>query len=377
MRLFLSLLVGKFITAILRLRGSEGTALPGLIVEKIDPNFLRKVRSSYIKKLVVVTGTNGKTTTQTLLARVLQDQTSANEKIIVNSKGANLKRGLISELVKQLPLFSSKRIDYAIFEVEEATYPRITEEIKADIAIVTNFFRDQLDAYGEISRTKKHVEDAIAAWPKTEVIANYDDPHVLDCIKTFSERLSLVSIAGIDKHIEYEAHEDRKQLRDSLSEYISEVAEEVSISSNLETVVTTSERKVYLQLPGIYNAYPLLYAVAATKKLVEDYSKDKVYESAESTTPAFGRGELMRVGTSNYKIFLVKNPVGFDLTIDLLNELPKNFNLIILINDNVADGRDVSWLWDSKLEDFNYTKINKIYFSGCRAEDIRLRVKYA
>lgn len=371
-RFKLALLIGKFTYFMLRLRGSRGTALPGLLAEKVDPHFLAKSRRG-LGQIVVVSGTNGKTSTQTVLAKILKGYTGSP--VLVNSRGANLSRGLVAEIVKNFSLWRQNNFTYTVFEIEEATLPKIITQLQPDIAIITNFFRDQLDAYGEISRTKAHIKNALDLSPETIVVANADDPQVLDCLNQIKERpLHLVQIAQISNYINYEPAArplTLSQIKNSslVSYPLPEITKDLGSKLQIGSV------NINFKLPGFHSAYALILAIEVLKILIPEAMQNlgKLAEISEQIEPAFGRGEI--VGDKQF--FLVKNPVGFDLTLDLLAYSSEPLDLVILINDKIADGRDVSWLWDSQLEKLAKLKLKHLYFAGSRGLDIQLRVKYA
>lgn len=376
----MGLLIGKVLLLVMRLRGSRGTALPGLVVEKIFPKFLSQARP-YLGTVIAITGTNGKTSTQTLMQHCLREY--SKQKVLANSRGANLSRGLVAEICRTANLFSSKGFDFSVLEVEEATFPKISRELSPDFIVVTNFFRDQLDAYGEIERTKAHVRNAILLCPDATVLANADDPQVLDMLKGIANKVILLSVEGHQKHIAYECVANRgNDDNHSPKNHISKLTiPEPSITKELGTNFTVESQQFKLQLPGFHSVYAFANTYALLLSTVEgklDYVKFS--NIVDKCQPAFGRGETIEYThesfKTKYQFFLVKNPVGYDLTLDLLYRGEAD-NLLILINDKIADGRDVSWLWDSQLEKLNLFDQDNIFIGGSRAFDMNLRLKYA
>jgi len=365
---FVAIIVGKFIIFILSLRRGEGTALPGLIAEKIAPKFLSFARN-YYNGCIIITGTNGKTSTQTLLAHTLRRLT--NQEILVNSRGANLKRGLIAEFIKNYSFFGKKsNWPLAIWEVEEATLPRIIKELRPDYLVVTNFFRDQLDAYGEVERTKQHIANAINEYPEVTIITNYDDPQCHELLSaTGSQDTALtVSIAKHSEFIDYEPGKLIADLKPTLQ------LDLPKLNTNFQAYFDWLKLPISLKLPGYHSCYSFLFTALLAQEIYPNLVGGISFsEAINSCPPAFGRGELI----SNKQLFLIKNPVGFDLTLDLLASTKEPINLAILINDNIADGRDVSWLWDSRIEKLADLNLENIYLGGTRAEDMNLRIKYA
>jgi len=176
----LAIIFAKIVQKVLVLiTKGRGSALPGLLVEKFDPGIL-KFFSSQIPNIVLITGTNGKTTTQKALVSVLR---GAGKKVLTNSTGSNMKRGLIAHLIMDSDFNGKLNVDYAVLEVEEATMPKVTGDLSPKHIIVTNLFRDQLDAYGEIDRTKTMIHQAISQAPKAIIIKNADDPKLFDILE--------------------------------------------------------------------------------------------------------------------------------------------------------------------------------------------------
>jgi UDP-N-acetylmuramyl tripeptide synthase len=378
--------LGKIFFLLSRLRGSRGTALPGLVVERLFPNFLELSRP-HLGRLIVITGTNGKTSTQTLLAHSLRRlQPGA---VLVNSRGANLSRGLVAEICRNFPLFGKRQFAFSVFEVEEATFPRIAEQIRADLLVVTNFFRDQLDAYGEINRTKQHILNGAQKSSGIKIVANGDDPQVLELHDALAAiagvQINYVTIAGAGQKINYE--QSSAQLPDKGKLNIEEF-QPARVTKNLGSSFNYKGHEFELLLPGFYSYYSFAFAskVLAVLGVLTEHNLGNYKAAVAQCKPAFGRGEIINavsgnknVGNKNQELqlFLIKNPVGFDLGLDLIAELESGLSLGILINDKIADGRDVSWLWDSQLEKLKSTKLHSIVVGGERALDMALRLKYA
>lgn len=348
---------------VIKLFGKTGSALPGLIAENIYPEILKDLRKN-IKILVLVTGTNGKTTTQTLLKSITE---TAGLESISNSTGANLKRGVISAMIKNIG-FSNKKFDIGIFEVEEATLPKIISQINPEYLIVTNLFRDQLDAYGELDRTQKFILEAIKLTPAMEVILNQDDPKVYEIKEKVSNRITTYGIET--EKIGHKIYEKDSELNTS-ADY---KAENINIDAQLNSTFTIKNNAIQIKTPGIFHIYNAVAAFAIAEKL--NIPLDKILIGLKNSQSAFGRGEIINSENTKYQVLLIKNPAGFTLTLDLLTRL-KNINIGIFLNDNIADGKDVSWIWDSNVEILNHIKPNNIFVSGERKEDMLLRIKYA
>lgn len=355
----------KLTTLILKVSGKgRGTALPGLVVEKYYPKIIPYILTKP-SITILITGTNGKTTTRTILANILQQ----DGKVVQNRSGSNLIRGIISELINQTDYLGRLDAKYAIFEVEEATIPRLSNMLSPQQIIVTNLFRDQLDAYGEIDRTQKFIQAAIKNCPDSTLILNGDDPRVRQLNLAMPNTTYYYQIAKQYKNLfAYEGEKTDISLKNS------SIAKDLVIKEDLTSEFMLDDRKIMLQLPGYYNVYNALAAILSAQLL--GISDSKIMNAVQNTLPAFGRGELIKYQDKHLQILLVKNPVGFNLNLDLLRTLPHT-NIVFALNDKIADGRDVSWIWDSNVELIQAIKPAQIICSGLRAADMLLRVKYA
>ena len=369
----------KILSFALRLSGrGGGTTLPGYLLENKFP-FLLKELISQIPKKIIVTGTNGKTTTQTLIVKILK---SAGYNVISNISGANLSRGILSTLLNSANLAGKQTADYAVFEIEEGTFPRIAKELDADTIIVTNLFRDQLDAYGEINKTREYSADAIKMSPKARVVLNVNDPNVF---KLGTEIKNEKFYFGLDeKYLEEFAYEGKYVL--PKSENLKKrtlTASNIKVGTDLSTSFDMISPKKTIKVakfasPGLYNVYNVLASTLAVS--FEKVSTDLVKSNIEEFSPAFGRGESAEFELGGKKIafrlLLIKNPAGFTITLKTLSNIDAK-HLLILINDNTADGKDVSWLWDSQIELLNKFNLKSLTLGGTRGKDMLLRVKYA
>jgi len=376
------LLLAKSLIAILKAskRGS-GTALPGYLVGKYFP-FIFKLLIRQIPNIITITGTNGKTTSQTMLNAVLSE--SDGVKILRNSAGANLSQGILSELIKQADLFGNLDFTHAILEVEEATLPRIATLLRPTVIAVTNLYRDQLDAYGETDMTEKLIRDGIAQCPTARVVVNGDDPRTSRLTQGLPNSTHYVSLPeAYAKSLPYEGTFRGSQ---HLSQNVLR-AEEIQINSDLTTdlvavgdVDGTTLDPIHLNVksPGFFHVYNALTTLTIAKLL--DVSDNQIRHGFQQFNPAFGRGEVIvreQAGKQvNYRVLLVKNPASFSLSLDLIKTVP-NLKVMFAINDNTADSKDVSWLWDSHLEYLNQAAIAWIFCTGIRAKDMQVRLKYA
>ncbi|HEY8108449.1 MAG TPA: MurT ligase domain-containing protein [Patescibacteria group bacterium] len=393
MRHALALATARVLAAAARRRGGGATSLPGLAALKLDPGFIRR-RSRRLAGSVVVTGTNGKTTTARFLGAAFG---AAGRSVVHNQSGSNLLRGIASTLAAaRLP--SSGRKPWGVLEVDEATVPGACRELRPRVVVVTNLFRDQLDRYGELKRTAEYLRTGLASLPKSStVVLNADDPLVASLGKGLKCRVRYYGIEDVSRSrpslphaadavsdpksgalLRYEAvfvghlghyrgtslRRPKPQVR--LTAFRTGGA--VEVRSGRQTVGLT------LKLPGTYNAYNALAALAAAEAAGIDVAK--AAEAVSATTAAFGRQESVEVGGRAVRIGLIKNPTGADEVIRTLAEAPGKKRILVLINDNFADGRDVSWLWDTDFETLR-GRTERIAVGGLRGRDMALRLKYA
>lgn len=375
-------LLAKLLIVILKTTGrGSGTALPGLLVGRYFP-FVFQALVAQIPTVIAITGTNGKTTTQTMLSSILAQMDEF--KVLRNKAGANLSQGILSQLLKEASLSGKLHVTHAIFEVEEATLPQIAQLLHPQIIAVTNLYRDQLDAYGEIDMTEKLIRDGIAQCPDASVVVNGDDPRASRLTQHLNNATYFTSLPDdFSIGVPYEGQASGTQ---HLTHQIVR-ATQVHVNSDLTTDIDVNgvihnqplqNLKVTVASPGFFHTYNALTAITIAKLL--GVSDRAIVRGFQQFRPAFGRGEILvkRDGekTVNYQILLVKNPASFTLNLELLKAI-QPLKLMIAINDNTADSKDVSWLWDSKLELLNQATLDQVICTGIRAKEMKLRLKYA
>ena len=377
---------------------SPGTSLPGVVALKISKNFL-SFMSKYCKKnILTVTGTNGKTTTAGLIAHILK---VSQYSVLHNEKGANMLSGIASSLAVGYKPFS--KFDFAVLESDEAYLTKLYDYINADYLLVTNLFRDQLDRYGELNTTAKKIQEAIDKNPNLKIFVNTDDPMLSSLgeknkkiffgfeditYKTSSKESLAPSEAvscpcGSDLSYEkrYYAHIGkyfckncgRQRPEPDYKGYgvIYDEYSEIYLKFNKDS--ENKELCFKTKLPGLYNAYNVLAAVSACLEL--NISPEIIQKGLDTYESIFGRSERFSINKRNVLVQLIKNPTGASEVLRTINQKSAK-KLLIIINDNYADGRDVSWLWDT---DFELLKDyeNSIVVSGSRAYDMAVRMKYA
>lgn len=382
----------------------SGTNLPGKIARKIYPETLSKLVKQTRKEIITVSGTNGKTTTAGLIASIFETQ---QRKVVHNKRGANMLTGVTSAVAEKSSLNGSLDCDNCILEMDEAYLDPAFEEFNPDLVILTNLFRDQLDRYGELNATAQKMESAVIKSSKIKpmkLLLNADDPlvsgigndpcsdslkrvfygfdeveYVNQREKSFSPQETVNCKCG--KTLEYEklfyGHLGYYYCSCGVKRNTAKTRANALVNVNSSVITIKSENqgefKINVNLPGLYNCYNVLSAAAIA--LETGIAKEKIIKGIESYSTTFGRAEFLKLKGKNTLIQLIKNPIGATEVISAIKNDNKG-KLFIIINDNYADGRDVSWLWDANFEmlaDYNNTAV----VSGIRAEDMAVRLKYA
>ena len=385
-----------------RLGRGGGTVIAGHLVPRIAPGALRDVTRSLPHGSIVVSGTNGKTTTTRLLSHILR---GAGMRPIHNRAGANLLSGLFTAIAQGTDWQARPLGDVGLFEVDEATVPAALQHIQPRVLLLHNIFRDQLDRYGEVHFVARLWRESVAALPpETTVLLNADDPLVAGLPSLTSGPTVLtygIDDASVGSPSLPHAADARLcprcggALRYSLVFYghlghyqctncefarptPSVVATAIELlgddGSNLTISTPDGVMRARLRLPGLYNVYNALAAVAVCISL--GIRRDTVARGLETFTAAFGRLERIQVEDRQLFLALVKNPVGFTEVLRTILTRPGRRTLLIAINDLFADGTDVSWLWDVEFERLR-DRVNVAVCTGLRADDMAVRLKYA
>lgn len=383
---YLSIITAKTVKLGLKLTQlSAGTSIIGKIVLKICPNFL-SYSNSYIKTKINVTGTNGKTTTSGLISHILKSNGCS---VINNAMGANMLTGVVNAISTSINLL--KKYDYSVIESDEAYLAKIYEKYDADYLLVTNLFRDQLDRYGELETTKRLIQDGINKKENLTLILNADDPLVSSFLggkeKIFYGVEDVIYSDDVKK-IENKTEESfncpcgkklnySKKFFAQQGHYFCDCGysrPQVKYKATVYlykdfSILKINEEEFKIPLVGLFNAYNALAAITLLKEL----NIKNIQQYLDSFKVAFGRSEVKFLRGKKTLIQLIKNPIGAN---EVLKTVDLNSNILIIINDNYADGRDVSWLWDAEFEQLKDAE-NEITVSGIRAEDMALRLKYA
>lgn len=344
MRTLSAIILGKSISVISRkFNLGGGSAAPGLYALKLDPQLVKKI-SSKIATNVIITGTNGKTTTARMLAHFAKQ---AGLAVIRNHTGSNLERGVASTLVQNY----GKKFDLGIWELDEFAFNSVALKFKPDLVVFLNVSRDQLDRYGEVDKVvNRWCETVSMLDPKTIILVNEDEPDLAILKKCFKGKVKKFGKGNI-KNIRF----------DGLA------------GSTFGLTVNDKRLAVNLPLPGLYHIYDFLAAFYAGYEL--GFSTQKIISSLKTFQPAFGRVEKLDFGY----IFLIKNPAGATQVFQTIApHLKQNDRLLLALNDNLADGTDVSWIWDADFEQLKTENLKlKTFVSGTRAYDLAVRLKYA
>ncbi|MDR5682711.1 MAG: MurT ligase domain-containing protein [Armatimonadota bacterium] len=400
-RLTSAIVLGKASAGLSRVLGlGGGTTVPGRVARTLDPQIVRSLGARLPHGTVVVTGTNGKTTTARLISHILSE---AGLVPVHNRAGANLPAGIAAALVECAHWRGGMRGDVGVFEVDEATLPAAIDALRPRVVVLTNLFRDQLDRYGEVDIVAGRWREAIAGLPpETVVCFNADDPQVGAVVERFGAQTIPFGIE--DESAGGTAIEDAADARycyrcatpyDYRVVYLSHLgdytcarcgahrpelrvrAEAVCLRGTRgadATVVWDGVRMdLRTVLPGLYNVYNLLAATAAAAAI--GIHPQTVRRALASFAPVFGRAERLRWDGVDVQILLAKNPAGFNEVLRAL-KAERPAAVLIAINDRTADGHDISWLWDVDFEmlcDLDAP----ITVSGIRAAEMALRLKYA
>lgn len=362
-------ILGKTVQHVARMRGG-GSALPGLVVEKIDPDFISHTLKQLPLGVAIISGTNGKTTTTKMVVELLEGQ---GLKVFTNRTGSNFTRGVAAALLGDMDIHGKLNADIAVLELDEAHAVHFVNKIPPKYTLLLNVMRDQLDRFGEINYTAKLLCQ-VAELTTDTIVLNREDPLIANIaekigkqkVEFFGLTQDLIGTFPSDDGLHtHSAKSNNSQKADVILSNFSGNSASFIID---DQVVSTG-----LKLNGIYNVFNAAAALAFVRAILgTKINQDKLVKSLANVQPAFGRGEILTVGNKPLELVLVKNPSGFQLGLESFN--PKDYATMIAINDNYADGRDMSWLWDV---DFTSLASNGVdCVSGIRAYDMALRLQY-
>ena len=394
----IAILACRGVRFIARILHKGGTAKPGEIALKICPNLLSILSRGV--KTVVITGTNGKTTTARMVEQAFAD---AGLDYIANRSGANLISGITTEFALKSSLFGKCKCSHAVIECDEAACRRTLAQLKPQAVLVTNLFRDQVDRFGDVSVTLQNIREGLEKVPETTICINADCPLCSSLASLPTPRVyfgfdeGAVSGASTDGgdvkrcpecggELEYayrtlghlggwicSCGKKRADADVAVTSLISSSASSTTVSIRAKGESST----VSINLPALYNVYN---AAAATSALIAaGFEPDAAYKALESFSCGFGRMESLPIGAKGARMMLVKNPTGCQQVIDFISDLDEEIELVICLNDRAGDGTDISWIWETDFEKLSKLgdKLSCIRVSGIRWADMALRLKYA
>lgn len=368
-----TLLIGKAVRRAARLRGS-GTALPGLVVEKLDPDLVGRILSDLPRGVVVISGTNGKTTTTKIVSELLS---SAGLRVFTNKTGSNFVRGIAAAIVDEAGPDGKLPHDIAVLELDEAHAVQFIKRAPVRYSLLLNVMRDQLDRFGEIDYTARLLAK-VAAATTDAVVLNRDDPRITALASSVQN--AAITYFGADPSLHhifvnddglYQSPTEQPVPPTDLNDAVVELAgfkdHQASFRIGSRTQVTD------MKLSGVYNFLNAAGALALCKAVLGEQADDqRLVQTLAAISPAFGRGETLDIHGQPLELVLVKNPAGFRLSLTSFD--PTDTSIMIAINDNYADGRDMSWLWDVDFSSLKQQGVSMV--SGVRAYDMALRLKY-
>lgn len=379
-----------------------GTAIPGHVADRIDPNLITRFSAQLGRGAVVVAGTNGKTTTSKMIADVLE---ADGAKVVHNRSGSNLIQGIAATCAQFSSPSGRSLGDAAVFEADEAAFPEIVRRVRPAVVLLNNLYRDQLDRYGELKTIMNKWRPALEALPASStVVVNVDDPALAGLTTGLAATVVPIGMTGLDERLESLPHAADSIVCPACAAaleydalYLSHLGEwrcpacgvarptplvegrnlELRGDGGLAIDVSADAGKTRFEtgMPGIYNAYNLLAAVAVGRVL--GVTSEVAKPAIERFQSAFGRIERLTWLDRALTIALVKNPVGFNEVLRMLTHGGSLASpVLIVINDLDADGRDVSWLWDVDFE-LLANDGPAIATAGIRGTDMANRLKYA
>jgi len=388
--------LARAVAALSRRTGRGGTSLPGKVLLRLEPDAIARLSARLPRGSAAISATNGKTTTAAMAASILERD---GTRLIGNRTGANMAGGVATAL-----LDARGAGDLGLFEVDEFWLGAVTEQLHPRALLLANLFRDQLDRYGELETIADRWHDVVArcAARGTRMVLNADDPLVadlgrdLDNVLFFGVEDTSLALPGLQHAA------DSKHCRRCGAPYVYDAillghlghyhcptgdatrprpavaAREVELqgvrAAAFTLVTEHGERRVRLPLPGLYNVYNALGAAALAQTLGAPL--DDIAAGLEAVAPAFGRAETIALDDRELTLLLIKNPAGANEVLRTLLLEPGEHDVFAVLNDNIADGRDISWVWDADFE-LLAGRIRRVTCSGTRAAELAVRLKYA
>ena len=367
-----------------------GSSLPGKLTLKLDPNILQSFSKKY--DLVIITGTNGKTLTTALSVRVLREK---YDQVLTNPTGSNMEQGIVTTFITAP---RAKKKGLAVLEVDEANVPIVCRYITPKAFVFTNIFRDQMDRYGEIYTTYKKILRGVKLAPKATIIANGDEQlfHSKDLPNPIiyygfnhEHRPAFNAPANTDgllcpkcQHILQYHMRTYAGLGDYFCPHCGFKRPQLTYSvTKLDKLTPTNStfeidgHQYTIGIGGLYNIYNALAAYSLGRFM--GVAPEQIKHAFESDERVFGRQEIINVDGKQVTIILVKNPVGLNQVLDMIETDPQPFSFAFLLNANYADGIDTSWIWDGDFEKLANHQIPQYMTGGERYKDITTRLTMA
>src|SRR5213596_540425 len=403
-RLALAISAGKLAGASGRFfRIGGGTSLPGMIARRIDPNILKSVVGASTAEKIVITGSNGKTTTARMTATIAD---YAGQRVSHNRTGSNMLQGVTSVAVNFADMFGRLDSDVLLFEIDEGTIPLAVPEIQPDVVLITNIFRDQLDRYGELYSVAQALNKMLEGLPETStILLNGNDPQVanfgqkakakrlffglettevgtpvpeqsadiircIHCQEDFIYEVAYMSHLGI-----YRCPNCGYTLPPlDIAATSIKLAPDGQGPTHVELRTTQGNLSLEIALPGLHNVYNAAAAIGAS--LAAGFEKEKLPQALVNLKPAFGRLEKIQAGDQTIYLSFVKNPTSFNLILRLIAQHPGKKHILLAASHTIVDGEDFSWLWDIEIEEVAQ-EIADVVCSGNKPEELAMRMKYA
>lgn len=396
LRKLIAIWAAKGTIVLSQLLGKKGSSIPGSVALKIYPGILKDLASKVKKEIVVVCGTNGKTTTNNMLYHLM---TAKGYKVVCNKVGANMLEGVTTAFIASTSFWGKLEADYACIEMDEASTVKVFDHFTPSRMILTNLFRDQLDRYGEIDITIRLLEQALTKASNTELILNGDDPltarfgyhtdrkcyyfgidHNMNINLNETKEGRFCTICGAPLNYNYYHYSQLGDYYCSACDFRRPALDFRAFNVNVQTGLqfkldhngTVTPFK--LDYKGFYNIYNVLASVATSSLLgMNMHTANNVLYHF---TPQIGRMETFDLGKPVI-LNLSKNPAGFNQAISTVLQDVRTKDVMVVINDNAQDGRDISWIWDVDFERLIAPEIKSYIASGIRKEDVAVRFKYA
>jgi lipid II isoglutaminyl synthase (glutamine-hydrolysing) len=407
--LAVKLRLARAVGALSRLRGGGATSAPGKALLRLEPNAIGELAARLARGSVVISATNGKTTTAAMAASILAAQ---EVELVHNRAGANMAGGIASTLLAAARPRGAIAGELGLFEVDELWLDRVVAQLHPRAILLGNLFRDQLDRYGELDTIAERWAATIGdeAGRGARLVLNADDPVLADLGREHDGEVLYFGVQDDSLALSGMAHAaDAKHCRNCGAPYVFDAvylghlghyhcpacgrsrptAAELSVVATdvrLEGVraarftlhTPAGQAEIELALPGLYNVYNALAAAALATAL--EVPLERIVAGLQDARAAFGRAESVSIGDPAHprelRILLVKNPVGANEVLRTLALEPGEHDLLGVLNDNIADGRDVSWIWDADFE-LLAGRVRRVTCSGTRAAELAVRLKYA